>query len=409
MRFFQYLQQNLPICIGNIAEWYDLSLYVVSSVIFGHLFFPSFTSYHQTLLTMLIFAAGIVARNLGGWFFGRLTIIINPKTVYRIIVRMCILSTVMIALLPTYNQIGAAAGALLLMLRMLQGFSSGAQYPGALSMLYGNNANPAKGCALAHITSLFGYFLAAIVFMITKLALTHPHFIQFGWRLCFASSLLLMYLVHKVSPMQQKDWDNFANKAQSAIPLTTIIGKQAYSFTKVILISSVAGILYFTNFVFFAQVLGSFTTLSHMQILCIQTISWITSCISVWIFAGLIRNKNFIKNIVYGYCAIIISALCIPELIHFSSIASCITASLLLITSNSLIISGIAPYYCAQFSESTRFSATALAYNLGTTISALAAVAISSYAIKTHNIWNYSFILVAAAMLGILLCKKHNE
>jgi MFS family permease len=403
MIFLQYLKQNISVCIGNIAEWYDLSLYVVFSSTMGLVFFPNLNPARQTELTMAIFALGIISRNAGAWFFGRLATRIAPETIYKIIVRLCLFSTLVIAILPTYKQVGVLAPISLLLVRMLQGFSSGAQYPGALTILYDSSDHPARSCSLAHITSLFGYCLAGIMFLVLQEVSNTQFFTDYGWRVAFASSLLLIIIIEKINPLQTKDFTGKLPTQTSNTKLQNLIKKNWEPFSIVIGLTTCAGIIYFSCFVFLQKILDNFSNLSQAEIISIQTVCWASSCCSVWLFSKLIKNNQFYKNIIYGCVAIIISALLAPKLIQINSLLSCSLISILLITANSLIISGIAPYFCAQFGAKSRFSVTAISYNIGTTASAIIATAIAMQNIKSHSIWNYSLLLIISAVITALI------
>ena len=113
---------------GNLIEWYDFYIYAYTAIYFSKTFFPEGDRTAQLIGTAGIFAVGFFLRPLGGWYFGRLADREGRRTA---LVRSILLmgaGSLLIALLPTYAQVGAIAPALLLLGRMIQGFSTGGQY-----------------------------------------------------------------------------------------------------------------------------------------------------------------------------------------------------------------------------------------------------------------------------------------
>jgi len=110
---------------GNLVEWYDFYAYSFTALYFASAFFPEGDRTTQLLNTAGIFAAGFFMRPLGGWLFGRIADRHGRRTSMMISVLMMCAGSLMVAVLPTYAAIGAAAPALLLVARLVQGLSVG--------------------------------------------------------------------------------------------------------------------------------------------------------------------------------------------------------------------------------------------------------------------------------------------
>src|SRR5262245_21125229 len=113
---------------GNLVEWYDFYAYAFTSIYFASAFFPSGDATSQLLATAGIFAVGFFMRPLGGWLFGWIADTHGRRTSMIISVLMMCAGSLMIALLPTYAAIGAAAPVALLIARLVQGLSVGGEY-----------------------------------------------------------------------------------------------------------------------------------------------------------------------------------------------------------------------------------------------------------------------------------------
>src|SRR5947209_13090876 len=127
--------------VGTTIEWYDFFLYgTAAALVFPRLFFPDFDPFVGQILSFGTFTVGFLARPLGGVIFGYLGDRIGRKSTLVATLLLMGLSTVLIGLLPTYNDIGLAAPLLLAILRFIQGMGVGGEWGGAvlLALEYGH-------------------------------------------------------------------------------------------------------------------------------------------------------------------------------------------------------------------------------------------------------------------------------
>ncbi|HEY2764124.1 MAG TPA: MFS transporter [Pseudonocardiaceae bacterium] len=120
---------------GNVTEWYDFGVYAYLEPTIGKVFFSGLTSTGQVLAVAGSFAASFVVRPLGGLFFGPLGDRIGRSNVLSITMILMALGTFGLALIPSYAAIGMTAPVLLLLCRLVQGFSTGGEYGGAMTFL----------------------------------------------------------------------------------------------------------------------------------------------------------------------------------------------------------------------------------------------------------------------------------
>src|ERR1700751_3642096 len=113
---------------GNLVEWYDFYAYAFTSIYFASAFFPTGDPTGQLLGTAGIFAVGFFMRPLGGWLFGWIADKHGRRKLMIISVLIMCAGSLMIALMPTYATIGAAAPIVLLIARLTQGLSVGGEY-----------------------------------------------------------------------------------------------------------------------------------------------------------------------------------------------------------------------------------------------------------------------------------------
>src|SRR3712207_4647642 len=114
--------------IGNVLEWYDFAVYAFVAVIIARHFFPGGDEVTALLSTFLAYGLGFVARPLGGIVLGRLGDTHGRRLALLITIMLMAIGTVMIGLLPTYATIGVLAPILLVVARLMQGFSAGGEW-----------------------------------------------------------------------------------------------------------------------------------------------------------------------------------------------------------------------------------------------------------------------------------------
>ncbi|MFE7318742.1 MFS transporter [Streptomyces sp. NPDC057555] len=180
--------------MGTTIEWYDLYLYSsASALIIGPVFFPSGSSLTGQLAVFGTFAAGFVARPLGGLFFGHLGDRKGRKSALVATMLLMGLATFAIGLLPDYRQAGALAPILLVALRVLQGIGIGGEWGGAV-LLATENAPPGRQTLYSSWSAAgfpLGLLASTSVFSFVDYIGTDGQ-PSWQWRLPFLSSLFLV-------------------------------------------------------------------------------------------------------------------------------------------------------------------------------------------------------------------------
>jgi MHS family alpha-ketoglutarate permease-like MFS transporter len=187
---------------GNLIEWYDFYIYAFTALYFSSAFFPKSDPLVQVMATSGIFAVGFLVRPIGGWFFGRLADRRGRQHAMVVSVLMMGAGSLLIAVLPTYAQIGALAPALLLAGRMVQGFSTGGQYGTAATYLSEIAGNKRRGfySSFQYVTLVGGQLAATAMVLVLQQLLDENEMRAFGWRIGFvvgaAGALLILLFRH---------------------------------------------------------------------------------------------------------------------------------------------------------------------------------------------------------------------
>ncbi|MEV4643960.1 MFS transporter [Saccharopolyspora sp. NPDC049357] len=170
--------------IGNCTEWYDFGVYAYVAAYVGHQFFPG---PWETVSAFGVFAISFLFRPLGSLFFGPLGDRIGRQKVLAVTILLMSGSTFAIGLLPTYGAIGIFAPMLLLLCRLLQGFSTGGEYGGAATYIAEYAPDRKRGFwgSWLEFGTLVGFGLGALVPTILILTLDSTSMESWGWRIPF--------------------------------------------------------------------------------------------------------------------------------------------------------------------------------------------------------------------------------
>ncbi|MGP3944771.1 MFS transporter [Streptomyces sp. 6N106] len=191
--------------IGSVIEWYDFTIYgTAAALVVNRLFFPQVSSTAGIMAAFATFAAGFLARPLGGFVAGHYGDKVSRKATLVVTLTLMGSATTLIGLLPTHAQIGLWAPALLVFLRLVQGFAVGGEWGGAVLMAVEHAPSGRRGLygAWPQTGVSAGLLLGTGVFSAVSL-LPDEQFLAWGWRLPFLASALLatvgLYIRSRIS------------------------------------------------------------------------------------------------------------------------------------------------------------------------------------------------------------------
>jgi len=220
---------------GTSIEWYDFFLYgAAAALIFPTAFFGEVPATTALILSLLTFAAGFIARPIGGIIFGHFGDRIGRKKTLISALMLMGVSSTLIGLLPTYAMIGALAPILLTILRFAQGLAIGGQWGGAMLLVTESAPSNQRGYygAFAQAGAPIGVILANLALIITSALVSDEFFNTWGWRIPFLASAVLI-LVSMYIQLNLEDTKAFkelavhrneqANNEKTAIQKSPII------------------------------------------------------------------------------------------------------------------------------------------------------------------------------------------
>jgi len=251
--------------IGTTIEFFDFYIYATAAVlVFPKLFFPSADPNSATLQSLATFALAFFARPLGAALFGHFGDRKGRKATLVAALMTMGPSTVAIGLLPTYHSIGIAAPLLLALFRFGQGLGLGGEWGGAI-LLATENAPPGKKAWYGMFPQLgapIGFLISSGTFLLLGKELTDQQFFDYGWRIPFIASAILVWvgLYVRLKLTETPDFLKIVkNNERVRIPVINVL----VNHTKVIVLGTFASI----------------TTFLLFYLMTVFTLSWGTSAL----------------------------------------------------------------------------------------------------------------------------------
>jgi MFS family permease len=393
--------------LGSTIEWYDFFLYgTMAAIIFPQLFFSQKDPYVATLLTFSTYAIGYFARPLGAILFGHFGDKIGRKV--SLIATLLIMGTVtvLIGLLPGYEKIGLMAPILLTLLRFIQGFAIGGEWPGAVlvSMEWGSKNNRGFMATLPQIGVPLGLILGTAVTSLF-IWISGDGFQTWGWRVPFILSIVLVLVGLLIrfnlleTPSFQKVLDE---KEMPKLPIVSIFKhypKQVFSAV----FANVSSDIAFGVFAFYTTTYGITYLGLDKSIFVNATLVGATIAVFIVFLTGYISDKISPKKIL-GFGNILLILWAIP---YFYLLNTKITGLIFLAVIIALVIHAtmwapLAPVIASGFPAHLRYSGSAITFMLRSFVGGGFAPLISTYLLKKFESgYAISFYIILSAVIAL--------
>ncbi len=188
------LRTALAGLIGNVLEWFDFAVYGYFVSDIGRQFFPESSPAAQQLQTLGVFALGFFARPVGSLVLGAVGDRIGRRALLTLSISLMGVATLMLGLLPTYAQIGVAAPLLLMLMRVVQGFSLGGEFTGSMVYTTEKSSPLMRGLVSSSTAAgtTIGFILGSGTAWLVNATLPASQVATWGWRLPFVGSVVFL-------------------------------------------------------------------------------------------------------------------------------------------------------------------------------------------------------------------------
>ena len=393
-------------CIGSLMEMYDFVIYGFFATYIAVLFFPKSDHSANLIATFAIFAIGYFMRPVGGIVIGNLTDRLGRKKGLLISVMCMGIPMFLIGLLPTHHSIGLWAPVLLLILRILQGFSVGGELPSAITFLAEHAPTKKRGIFSSWV--FFGVNAGVLValavsFVITK-TLSHHQILNWGWRLPFLFGgllALISYLVRRKLLETPVFTELQQNNKVVKHPIKTCFTKAPAHLIKGILLIAVMASAVSAVFLYLPTYLTHYLHVTLATALGFNAINMFVFIFCLLLFAKISDHIGRKKVLMTGTLVFIIFSIPIFSLLSQPDLL--LPAMILLGIITALII-GPAPIALVEmYQSSLRTTSIGIAYNFSFAIfGGLAPMIITAWIAASNNVLAPAYLMIITGVISLI-------
>jgi MHS family proline/betaine transporter-like MFS transporter len=405
-----FSRKNLivPGIFGNILEWYDFALYGYFAPIIAHLFFPADNKVASLLATFGVFAIGFLMRPLGALIFGHFGDKVGRKTTLATAIILMAIPTILIGLLPTHEQIGVAAAALLITCRLLQGLAIGGEFAGSIVYLSEHAPTNRRGLygSWAMFSAFAGLMLGSGISALMSAIMPHDALQAWGWRLPFLAGLLLG-IIGLYLRLRMPETPNFLNVQAAAKLVKQPLGLAFKTAGKPMLVATALVFLpamgFYLLFVYLSSYMTTYLNIPLEEALTINTLSMLIIII-VMPFIGWLSDRVGRKPVLaLGALSYILFSYPLFLLMQHAAFGSILIAQMCFAVLVCFSYAAIPATLVELFATNIRYTAMAFPYNLANAVFGGTAPLVATYLIsKTNNPLSPSFYLIAAGIIMLL-------
>lgn len=394
--------------IGNFVEWFDYAVYGYLATTIAVVFFPEGNKEAALLATFALFAVSFLIRPIGGFFWGNLGDKIGRKNALAASILIMSAATFCIGLLPSYATIGIFAPLLLLLIRLVQGFSAAGEYAGSSSFLVEYAPPNKRGlyAAVVPASTATGLLLGSLIAAMLTSLLTEPQLNSWGWRLPFLLAAP-MGLIGRYIRNKLEDTPEFRALAEKDDAIKAPTRTLLVSYWRVLLLASGAVVL---NAVGFYVILSYMPTYLSEEMGLGKTESYIATTIALATYIAFIFGTGMLSD-KFGRRRVLMSASVLFALFTVPAFALLDTDSFAMILVIQIVLGamltlndGTLPSFLAElFPTRVRYSGFAISFNLSNAIFGGTAPFVATLLISTTgNKLAPAYYLAAAALVSLL-------
>ncbi|MDM7273236.1 MFS transporter [Sulfurihydrogenibium azorense] len=388
--------------VGNILEWYDFTLYGYLAVILSKLFFPSDNEFASLLASFGAFAVGFFFRPLGSVILGYIGDKYGRKKALIISIFLMAFPTFFIGLLPTYNDIGVLAPILLIILRILQGISTGGEYTTSVSFVVEHSPAEKRGFygSINLLGAVIGIMFGSLMEAFITSIFDKESLETFGWRIGFLFGIVLafvgIYLRRKAEETPVFLAIEEENKTKNPLLKTFIHHPKEFLIS--IIYSSLQGVAFFLLFVYLPTFYQKVLKIEPSTALFINSFAMTVLILLIPVMAYLsdkVGRKLFLLVSTFLYS---VSSVFLFKLILTGDITNIIVAHVLFAVISSGFMAILPTFLIETFPADVRNTAFSVGYNIALGIFGGTVPIVATYLIsKTQNPLSPSFYLTAVA------------
>ncbi|HZE39903.1 MAG TPA: MFS transporter [Stackebrandtia sp.] len=359
--------------MGNFIEWYDFGVYAYLAATIAKVFFPSENSQQGLLFAFGFFAVSFLVRPLGGLFFGPLGDRIGRQRILALTIVLMSGATMLVGLIPSFSVIGWGSPILLLVCRLVQGFSTGGEYGGAATFIAEYAPDRKRGFlgSFLEFGTLAGTIVAAGMTVLLTSGLSDAAMLSWGWRIPFLIACPLglfgLYLRYKLEDTPAfRDLENKHEVARS--PLRDCFVKDWRPLLICVGIVLIVNVAYYTVLTYMPTYLTKTLKLSDTESLLVSILMMAIMMLIITPIGAMsdwIGRKPMLMIAAVGFVVLAYPAFMLMQL----RTALSISLGMLIIGLLLVVLQGTIPSALpALFPTQVRYGAFAISYNVSTSL-----------------------------------------
>lgn len=356
--------------LGNTIEWFDFGLFIFMAPIIGAKFFPQASAGNATIEALIVFAAGFLCRPLGGIYFGYFGDTRGRAKTLRISILIITITTFLVGVIPSYEEIGLAAPILFILLRLVQGVSIGGEYSGIMIYLAESSPFNKRGLitSFAAIGANLGFLLATLTLMLLHYLYSEKEITEWAWRLPFLliglPGSLIIYYRFKLSETPVYSELEKEHHIES-MPFIAAIKYAPLQLLKILGLTCMGATFYYVFFGYMPVYLEHYIGFSMADALTIESMMLIIMLVTVPM-AGMCGDY-FTRKKMLIFTSIAIMCLVLPcfYILQFKSLLFVLLSLGIAVILSSLEQGNTLTAIVENCPENVRYSGIAFSYNLG--------------------------------------------
>ncbi|WP_027928159.1 MFS transporter [Amycolatopsis benzoatilytica] len=398
--------------MGNATEWYDYGVFTSGAIAtsIGTLFFPG--EGNAVLKSLALLAVGFIVRPFGGAFFGPLGDKLGRQKVLAITILLMSGCTFLVGVLPTYAggySMGIAAPIAILLLRLIQGFSTGGEYGGAATFIAEYAPTKRRGFfgSFLEMGTLAGYVLGNAVVLITSLSLSTEQFDAWGWRIPFFIALPIgavgIYLRSKLEDTPEfRRLEASGGKSEKAPLRETLQNnwRMILNLVGIVLLLNIADYMLLTTMpTYFTNTLHIGDTESSLIIIGVEIVQF-ALLIPLGALSDRIGRKPLLLTAAIGFIVLSWPSI---KLMQSGSLLWLIVGFLVVAILLALMLAVIGSTFPAMFPTRVRYGSFAIGYNVSTSLfGGTCGVIVTALIGSTGNADWPAYYLIIAALIALV-------
>lgn len=393
--------------IGNFVEWFDFAVYGFLATAISQQFFPSGDATTGLLKTFAVFAVAFAFRPLGGIVFGMLGDRIGRKRVLAMTILLMAGATTLIGLLPTYAAIGIAAPIMLTIIRCAQGFSAGGEYAGACAYLMEHAPRTQRAWygSFVPVSTFSAFACAAVMAYALDASLSPEAMASWGWRVPFLIAaplglvgLYLRWRLDETPAFQAVEQEHDVAHSPLKETLRTH-GRSILCLGAFVSLTALSFYMFTTYFATYLQVAGGLSRATALLISVIALVFAALMCPVAGAFSDRVGRRMTVLT-----TGVLLIVVVYPSFLMASSGSFAASVVGVMLLAVGAVLSGVvtAALLSETFPTRTRYTASAITYNLAYTIFGGTAPLMATWLIGvTGSNLSPAFYLVAVSILAL--------